>query len=108
MSPPQAKGAGGGTAAGLGWGTGRVVTGEGTGAPGWMPRCSEEAACEQPPLDLPPEQVPLPVRPLHKAPVLLGPPGQVGQHLVHWAVGHVLVDGEASLTWKERGRSGKW
>lgn len=69
---------------------------------------AEEAPCEDPPLDLPPEKVPLPVRPLHEAPVLLGPAGQVGQHLVHWAVGHVLVDREAGLTWRERGWSGKY
>lgn len=90
-----------------------MVTDEGTGAPGLDARLglvvgAEEAPCEDPPLDLPPEKVPLPVRPLHEAPVLLGPAGQVGQHLVHWAVGHVLVDREAGLTWRERGWSGKY
>lgn len=70
---------------------------------GWLPGLglgvgTEEAACEEPPFDLPPEKVPLPVRPLYEAPVLLRPPGQVGQHLIHRAVGHILVDGETGLT----------
>lgn len=100
---PRAKGAGG-AAAELGWGMVTVVQAEGTGAPGLgLGSVAEEVSCEETPLDLFPEQVPLMVRPLHEAPVLLGPAGQVRQHLVHRPVGHVLVDREASLACRERG-----
>ena len=43
------------------------------------------------------QQLPLPLGSLHEAPVLLGPPGKVGHHLVHGPVGDVLVDREARL-----------
>lgn len=86
-----------------------VVQGESTGAPGLgLVSVAEEVSCEETPLDLFPEQVPLAVCPLHETPVLLGPAGQVRQHLIHWPVGHILVHGEASLACRERGcRSGK-
>lgn len=87
-----------------------VVQAEGTGAPGLRPEGSvaEEVSCEETPLDLFPEQVPLSGRSLHEAPVLLGSAGQVRQHLTHRPIGHVLVHGKTSLACRERGcASGK-
>lgn len=84
-----------------------VVQAEGKGAPRLRLRSvAEEVSCEETPLDLFPEQVPLAVRSLHEAPVLLGPAGQVRQHVVHRPVGDVLVHGEASLACRGRRGSG--
>lgn len=81
-----------------------MVQAEGTRAPRLrLGSVAEEVSCEETPLDLFPEQVPLAVRSLHEAPVLLGPAGQVRQHLPHRPIGHVLVHGETSLTCRERG-----
>lgn len=81
-----------------------VVQAKGTRAPRLrLGSVAEEVSCEETSLDLSPEQVPLAVRPLHEPPVLLGPAGQVRQHLVHRPIGHVLVHGEASLACRERG-----
>ena len=60
-------------------------------------RLVEDLPRGQPAFQLLEQQLPLPLGPLHEAPVLLGPPGQVGHHFVHGPVGDVLVDGEARL-----------
>lgn len=44
-----------------------------------------------------PQQLPLLLGALHDASVLLGSPRQVGNHLIHWSIGDILIDGEACL-----------
>lgn len=95
--PTQAKGPWK-TAGGGGVWRPRVAGGWRWPATWWaLGRVGEEAASAEPPLELLPEQLPLPLGALHEATVLQGAARQVGQHFHHGAVGHVLVHGEARL-----------
>lgn len=59
---------------------------------------------QQPAFQLPPQQAAFPLRTLHEAAVLLGSAGQVGDDLIHGAVGNILVHGESCLTWIKQHR----
>lgn len=56
-----------------------------------------QAPSQQPPPKFLPEQLLFPAGTLQHAPVLLGPPDQVGDHLLQGAVGDGLIHGIAGL-----------
>lgn len=67
-------------------------------------RLVEDLSVEQPTFELLPQQAALPLGSLHEATVLQGTARQVGDDLVDWAVGDVLVHWESSLAYSQRRR----